>query len=99
VKESDAQRAIIDYLSMRRHFCWRNNSGAFKTEHGSFVRAGIPGSPDIVCCIDGCFIGVEVNGAKGELSDAQREFKSRLEKAGGRYFVARSIDDVQKQGL
>jgi hypothetical protein len=45
MKESDEQRAILDYLAMRRHFCWRNNSGAFKTEHGSFVRAGMRGSP------------------------------------------------------
>jgi hypothetical protein len=37
--------AIRNYLALRLDFCWRNNSGAFKTEHGSFVRAGLPLSP------------------------------------------------------
>jgi hypothetical protein len=91
--------AQVDYLALRRHFCWRNNSGASKTERGSFVRAGMPGSPDIICCIDGNFVGLEVEGPKGELSDAQKELQRNVEKAGGRYHVVRSIDDVQKQGL
>jgi hypothetical protein len=98
VKESHAQ-AILDYLAVKRHFCWRNNSGAFKAEHGSFVRARMPGSPDIVCCIDGIVVGLEVKGSKGNLSEAQCDFETRIEQAGGRYHVVRSIDDVQACGL
>lgn len=59
----------------------------------------MPGSPDIVCCIEGTFVGLEVKGAKGKLSQAQCDFKARLEEAGGRYHVVRSIDDVQVCGL
>jgi hypothetical protein len=27
MKEADTQRAILDYLALRKHFAWRNNSG------------------------------------------------------------------------
>jgi hypothetical protein len=59
----------------------------------------MPGTPDIICCIDGDFVGLEVKGPKGDLSDSQKEFQRNIEKAGGRYHVVRSIDDVQSHGL
>ena len=63
-----------------RHFCWRNNSGAFKTAHGSFVRAGMPGSPDIIRCMRARLSVVKA--PKSDLSDAQQDFQQNLEKAG-----------------
>jgi VRR-NUC domain len=59
----------------------------------------MPGTPDIVCCIDGQFVGLEVKGPKGDLSDAQKDFRQLLEKAGGRYHVVPTIEDVQSHGL
>jgi hypothetical protein len=46
--EKDIQSSICQYLDFRKHFWWRNNSGAFKTEHGAFVRFGTIGSPDLI---------------------------------------------------
>ena len=40
MSESDTQRAILDYLTLRKHFCWRNNSGAFKTVNGAGFLGG-----------------------------------------------------------
>jgi hypothetical protein len=38
MKEADGQRAILDYLSMRRHFFFRCcNTSAYKIQHGSFI--------------------------------------------------------------
>ena len=34
VKEADIQRSILDYLALRRHFHFRCNTGAYKTQHG-----------------------------------------------------------------
>lgn len=95
-KESEVQRAILDYLELRGIFHYRNNSGAFKREDGHFYRFGAVGSPDIVCVIKGYFIGLEVKSPTGSQSADQKQFQSHLEKAGGFYFVVRSIDDAQR---
>lgn len=89
----------MDYLRLKGHFFWRNNSGAFRTERGGFYRVGTPGAPDIIGCVDGRFVGLEVKAAKGTLSDLQQDFARALEAAGGRYHVVRSIDDVIALGL
>lgn len=94
--EKATQAAILHYLALKGVFHWRNNTGATKTDHGGFVRYGTPGSPDIICVLPphGQLLGIEVKDAKGRLNANQLTFKEALEKAGGRYVVARSLDDV-----
>lgn len=94
MKESDVQGAILQYLALKRIFHYRNNSGAFKRDDGHFYRFGAVGSPDIVCVVDGQYVGIEVKTSAGKQSEHQKEFQHRLEDAGGRYILARSIDDV-----
>jgi len=53
-----------------------------------FFRAGAVGAPDIVCVINGQFVGIEVKAPKGKQSDHQKEFQRKLEAAGGRYILA-----------
>lgn len=94
MKESETQKAIIQYLTLKRIFHWRNNTGATKTERGGFIRYGFPGSPDIICVINGQFVGIEVK-AKGEKqNENQVLFQKSLEEAGGKYILAYSLDDV-----
>ncbi len=93
-KESEIQKAILEYLKLKGYFCWRNNSGAFKTERGGFYRMGIKGAPDIFLIKEGRFIGLEVKTRLGTLSEAQEAFKVALEAAGGTYLIVRSLDDV-----
>lgn len=92
--EKDTQRAILDYLALRGICHYRQNSGAYRTEHGGFVRFGSKGAPDIVCVIQGRYIGIEVKDIKGRLNENQQAFKESLEGAGGIYLVARDIDLV-----
>lgn len=99
VKETEIQAAILDYLRLKGHFFWRNNSGAFKTERGGFYRVGTPGAPDIIGCVNGKFVGLEVKTTKGRLSDDQEAFAHLLRGVGGQYHVVRSIDDVIALGL
>lgn len=94
MSERDTQAAIIDYLRAKRIFHYRNNTGAYKAEHGSFVRFGTVGSPDIICVINGQFIGIEVKSLKGKQNPDQIQFQKSVEKAGGRYILARSVDDI-----
>lgn len=95
--EKTTQKAILQYLELKKIFHYRNNSGAtvIPTKTGSrFLRFGATGSPDIVCVINGQYVGIEVKDIKGKLSEGQKDFKERLEKAGGKYILARSLEDV-----
>lgn len=95
-KESEVQRAILDYLELRGIFHYRNNSGGFRDAKNHFYRFGAVGSPDIVCVVNGQYVGLEIKAPGGKQSEHQKEFQRRLEKAGGRYIVAYAIDDVMK---
>jgi hypothetical protein len=59
------------------------------------IAANERGVPDIICCLDGKFIGFEVKrpGAKPtRLQDAQRE---RIISAGGQAHIVTSLDEVK----
>ena len=94
MKESDTQKAILDYLALRHIFHYRNNSGAFVDSQKYFYRFGAVGSPDIVCVINGQYVGLEVKNSTGKQSPHQLQFHQSLEQAGGAYYVVRSLDDA-----
>jgi hypothetical protein len=104
MKETDAQRAICDYLALKRHFFWRNNNTPI-FDAGKMVFRAMPkytmkGIPDIIV-IDktGHFIGLEVKGPKAKLSEDQEAFRERCKANGAEYYLVRSIDDVKEIGL
>ena len=97
MKESDTQKAIIEYLKIKRIFHYRQNSGAFMTKSGGFMRASsVNGLPDIVAIKDGIYIGLEVKTPKGKQQESQKHIQNEITKAGGLYFVVKSLDDVRK---
>lgn len=95
--EKATQRAILQYLALRKIFHWRNNSGAFKNPKGHLYFFGTTGSPDIFAIIKGQIYGIEVKDIKGKQNDNQIEFQKGFEKAGGVYILARSLDEVLKE--
>jgi hypothetical protein len=103
--EKDAQNSIVAWLTAKRMFFYRQNTGAnvttYKRVDGSsgryFTKFGCPGSPDIVLICAGIYVGIECKSSSGRQSPAQKDFQDRLEKVGGVYILARSIDDVQKR--
>lgn len=104
VSEKEIQKAIIQYLQIleNKGKCYfiRANSfaGAIKRKNGStgWIKNNKVGCPDIVCCANGRFIGLEVKNEKGKMSANQEEAKALIEKVGGSYYVVRSINDVQE---
>lgn len=97
--EHDVQKSILNLLEQFRIFHWRNNTGvAISTYKGKkrIIRYGKTGSPDIICIRNGQFIGIEVKGIGCEQSPKQIEFQQDLERAGGKYILAHSVDDVAK---
>jgi hypothetical protein len=102
MKESDVQRSILEYLQIKRVFHFRNNSGAVVSTYkgkNRFFHFGAIGSPDIICVIKGQFVGIEVKRSGGKQNENQINFQKDLEKAGGIYILAYSLDDVIKQDL
>ena len=103
MKESLVVNACIRWLYLHKVKCWRNNSGAFKTESGSWIRFGDKGSPDILCRVPviiggqklATLLGIECKSEKGKLSDDQEAWKAAHEADGGVYIVARSVDDLE----
>ena len=84
--ETKLQKKIQKYLK---------DLGAYEFKvHGSqYMKAGIP---DIICCYQGKFIGIETKVGKNKMSKIQEQHKKDIEKAGGIHILAYSLEDVQK---
>lgn len=63
--------------------------------HGSAYMPA--GTPDILACLKGRFVAIEVKRSKGGVVSALQEFKiKQIKNAGGVAFDARSVEDVEK---
>lgn len=100
--EASVQNAICEYLFRRRHFFWRSNTtGVYDSAKKTFrtlSKYAKKGAPDINVIVGGQYYGLEVKD-KGDQSEDQKLFEIGCKIAGGKYYVVRSIDDVQKLGL
>lgn len=101
--EIEIQNSICEYLQIKKYFFWRQNTSPTLTPDGKgfrrMSRYSRTGIPDIIIVEKGLFVGLEVKRKNSTQSDSQKQFQKDLEKAGGRYYIVRSIDDIQKLGL
>jgi len=76
---------------------WRNNTGATGTGN-SFVRFGLEGSADFLGILapTGRFLAIECKTLKGRQTEAQKAFQAMVERMGGLYVLARSVEDVEQ---
>ncbi len=96
--ETQLVNACLEFLSYQKGVkAWRNNTGAYKTESGGFVRYGEKGSPDIIVCHRGDLIGIEAKVGKNIQSEAQKQWQYELEEAGGLYLIVRSLEELEKR--
>lgn len=72
------------------------NCGGFpiKIAGGPYQR---PGIADLLVCMNGKFIAIEVKKPGGKLSPLQEQFLQDVRAAGGSAFVAHSVEDVVKE--
>lgn len=77
---------------------WSNNTGALKADD-RMIRYGLPGSSDILACIDGRMIGIEAKVGRDEWRKKQRDFAAALTRAGGVYILARSTDGTGEDAV
>ena len=104
--EGPIHRAILNYLKLqypRAVIHHSPNEMNIKADHISKAIAqnkakamGMqPGWPDIEMLLDGQMYFFEVKAPKGVVSTAQAACGARIEAAGGRFYVVRSIEDVK----
>ena len=103
IKESQIQRAILEYLArIGRGFFWRNQSTGLYDPTKKTFRAmafgQVAGVPDILGVFEGRFVGIEVKTPIGKVSPNQKIFMEKAKANGAVVFIARSIEDV-KNGL
>lgn len=55
------------------------------------------GTADIIGCVDGRAVAIEVKTPNDRLSPAQRKFRDAWERAGGIYIEARSVDQAMRE--
>lgn len=73
---------------------WKNSTGALKDATGRLVRYGLKGSADILACIKGRMVAIEVKVGRDQQRTEQQNFAAAIRRAGGVYILARSVDDV-----
>lgn len=74
---------------------WRNNVGI--AEHrGQRVRYGLAvGSADLVGCLDGRFVALEVKTATGRVAPEQKLWLDLVRRYGGFAAIVRSVDEAR----
>lgn len=82
--ESRIQNQILRYLTSLPQCI------AFKV-----ILANQRGVPDILCCLNGRFIGFEVKRFGAKPTPIQHAQHQRIAAAGGVVYVVRSIDEIQ----
>lgn len=101
--ERQVKQKIQKYLSWVGYYCIIVDSSAhYNKDAGQYVRSETSvGAPDLVACIDGQFVGIEVKRkyATGQdrQSDIQKKVEARLNNAGGRYIIVRDFMDMYNQ--
>lgn len=110
MKESNVQKLVLLQASAQGSTLWRNNTGAYTTKEGYFLRYGIPltgGGSDLIGITPviitddmvgktlGVFTAVEVKTKTGKPTKKQLEFIVFVKSKGGFAGVARTQEDVK----
>lgn len=102
MRETDIQKAILQYLAVKRVFAFRINTTGVWDPTLKIFRKGsntLRGVSDILGIYKGKMLAIEVKQPKGKTSVEQDYFLSRVNENGGLGFVARSVDDVIARGI
>ena len=94
--EHEIQNAILRYLSTRDDLrAWRQNTGVAEID-GRRVAFGVPGAADISGVLaGGRRLEIECKSAVGRQSNRQKAYEKMINRFGGLYVLARSVDDVR----
>lgn len=87
MKEQDIQKKIIDYITSIGGIAIKQN------QIGIYAQAGVP---DLICCVYGRFVGIEVKKPGQKPKPLQWAFIDAIKRCHGIAFYATSVEDVKK---
>lgn len=75
---------------------WRQNCGRFRSMDGRRVvnATSIEGIADIMGVYRGFAVAIETKTKSGKQLESQKRFQTAFEKSGGKYIIARCVDDA-----
>lgn len=105
-EETGLIKVIMDYLSYKKVWRYRTNSGGLRDTTGRLVRFGAPGHPDIVARFrpiggpssgfSGRVVWIEAKSERGKITPAQEAWRELAATYGDVYILARSLEDVRE---
>lgn len=84
-KEKQIENSIKEYITNLGGLCYKIHGGDLYQETGI---------PDLLVCYKGLFMGIEVKDPGGKASAIQLAQGARIQKAGGHFLIAKSLQDV-----
>ncbi len=95
MNERDLQKAITQYLELRQIVFWRNYVGPVIRHDGVMTKNPMAGLPDIIGILSqGRMLAIEIKSSRGKLSDRQKIWRDKIERAGAIYVLAYELQDV-----
>lgn len=95
-QSNELTREIIKFIYPKYGFAWRQNSQGVITAQG-FRTGAKKGVADILACVSGRFIAIEIKIGKDRLSDEQIGFMKNIKFAGGIAIIILSWEDFIHQ--
>lgn len=92
VSETEIQSAVFQLLCLKGYYVWRSQPMRVP---GRKVPEYLRGMPDLMALKGGMFLGVELKSEKGTQSDDQKRWQESIEKHGGRYILAKCVEEVE----
>jgi hypothetical protein len=100
-KEKDIENEIIEFLFRNKIEHWpikiKGEVQSIGNGRAILKKSKNSGFPDILCCFNGLFIGIEVKIYKGIQSEDQILTQNRIEKAQGLYFIVTSVKELKQR--
>lgn len=108
MNETALVRLCINYLLVKGHYVWRNNTGVTRSQYTSKAgvtsdrvwRAGVRGASDILGLTKtGIFIAVECKIKPNKPTPVQEAYLDDIRRHKGIAIVAYDVDDLERAGL
>lgn len=86
MNEKDFENKIRTFLNKNNIYHFKFFGGLVNTRSSNFVKTR-KGVPDLICCINGIFVGLEIKSEKGKYSTEQLENFLEINKNKGLCFI------------
>lgn len=95
--EAEILASIKKWLDTMPGKVWYYRAQGGGVRRGNDFIAQKSGAPDLILCVNGFFVGLEVKAPKGKLTETQEKEFPKIERALGPVYVARSLEDAQRE--